>query len=790
MASERQLVIIGGGISSRRRGHGAALDGEHQRVRHLRPVAALDLHDAVELLAGHPADSDALRHGKRTRICPSDRLIHRVRDGAVGAGPLAPPALELAAGVARVLGTDPLGLVLRGSDLIVHPHRPRVARLGVPLDVRLVVHVPHVIVFLSNFSRQHPLAGGVLREVAPRGRREHMAAFRAGPVSRVDDGVALGTGLRGGVSSAALAGFPRLYHVQRPVPHDVAPIVQNEAVRLASAGGEARPASGHLQKQSCRLRRSHQNHAVRVRGVEAGRQHRAVRKVLERLHRRPEEVGGNLLAAEPRDDLGAESRGRLARDHGALLARVPRDGLRDVLAVRHGRAEDEDGLPLTGQYCDLGAGGVHQLLVVHSGGQFVLDEFARPRVDGRQVGLGAPRAGHQRREVSLRDHLLEASLVAYFVEQVLGFADRASLQPERRGRQADEADVRVDDLHVLEEGAVHALAVWGDEVRLVDAYQIERAEVAGLAVHALYARHDDGLPGVAGVEPGGIDADLQLGAEPPHLVGVLFQELLHMGEDEDAASPEGHRVRGDLRQHQALARACRKDHAGIGVLCSEVLIDRIDGLLLVWSQVHCHSSASSSSGQSSGARPKFRISTAVSATMRSYLSRMIFILLQMSSGSSPRIKKKHTRRWSSLVMVSRYWRTSSARASRLLLSILLYPHDRQPVGGLRRFLRHRQFPYQGIVLVHPRAGERVQRTLERVVHVPAAVVGRVEVEADLHRLRERRAARLPGDRRHRLPVPPPVLRDEDARADMAVVVVHRGRPGQGKRHLHSLCSVL
>ena len=51
----------------------------------------------------------------------------------------------------------------------------------------------------------------------------------------------------------------------------------------------------------------------------------------------------------------------------------------------------------------------HQLLAVHRGGQFVLDEFARPRVDGRKVGLGMSRAGHQRRQVALRDHLLEAA---------------------------------------------------------------------------------------------------------------------------------------------------------------------------------------------------------------------------------------------------------------------------------------------------------------------------------------------------------------------------------------------
>ena len=43
-------------------------------------------------------------------------------------------------------------------------------------------------------------------------------------------------------------------------------------------------------------------------------------------------------------------------------------------------------------------------------------------------------------------------------------------------------------------------------------------------------------------------ADLQFGAESPHLVGVLLKQLLDMGEDEDATALERHRVGGNLRQ--------------------------------------------------------------------------------------------------------------------------------------------------------------------------------------------------------------------------------------------------
>lgn len=41
---------------------------------------------------------------------------------------------------------------------------------------------------------------------------------------------------------------------------------------------------------------------------------------------------------------------------------------------------------------------------------------------------------------------------------------------------------------------------------------------------------------------------IPLGAESPHLVGVLLQLLLDIGKDEDATAPERHRVGGILRQ--------------------------------------------------------------------------------------------------------------------------------------------------------------------------------------------------------------------------------------------------
>ena len=232
--------------------------------------------------------------------------------------------------------------------------------------------------------------------------------------------------------------------------------------------GERQAPPRYLEQQPRRLGGTQHRHAVHVGGVEAGGEHRDVAEVLERRPGRPEEVGGDVLPLEAGDDLVALPGGRVARHHGALLARVLGYLLGHVAAVLHAGAEDDDGLALLRQDGDFRAGRPDQLLAVHRGGQFVLDEFARPYVDGRKVGLGAPGAGHDGREVALRYHVLEPRLVADFVEQVPGLADGAALQAERRRGQPDEAYVRVDDLHVVEEGAVHSLAVGCYEVAVVN----------------------------------------------------------------------------------------------------------------------------------------------------------------------------------------------------------------------------------------------------------------------------------------------------------------------------------
>ena len=53
---------------------------------------------------------------------------------------------------------------------------------------------------------------------------------------------------------------------------------------------------------------------------------------------------------------------------------------------------------------------------------------------------------------------------------------------------------------------------------------------------------------------------------------------------------------------------------------------------------------------------------AMAALTSSRRSPLIFSARQMSSGAHSLMKRKHTIRWVSSRMVSKYWRTSSARA--------------------------------------------------------------------------------------------------------------------------------
>ena len=165
----------------------------------------------------------------------------------------------------------------------------------------------------------------------------------------------------------------------------------------------------------------------------------------------------------------------------------------------HAGGKDQTGLSILSQLHDLLTGRADNLLAVHQVFNFAGDELAATHMQSAGVDLVLAGLGHERAQESVADQLFDADLVADGIEEVLGCADRSGVQSEWRRGQSDHADVRIDDLRLCQELPIHAIAVGGDQMGLIDDYQVERAQVTGPLVDRLDAGHDHCLAHVAAV---------------------------------------------------------------------------------------------------------------------------------------------------------------------------------------------------------------------------------------------------------------------------------------------------
>ena len=256
----------------------------------------------------------------------------------------------------------------------------------------------------------------------------------------------------------------------------------------------------------------------------------------------------------------------------------------DMLGVLDAGGEDEAGLAVAGLIDDFGAGGAHENIIIHEVLDLIGDELAAADMQSGGIGLGLAGLADQRRQEAVADEFLDPNLVTDVVEDVLGGADRPILEPERRRREADHAQVRVHHPRLAQECLVHALAVRGDEVGLVDEHDVEAAQVAGLLVHRLNAGDDDRMVEIAALEPSRVDPDQQVGQETTGLAGVLVHQLLHMRQHQDAAVPALHDIGAQAADDHALAATCGDYDAGVVGAGSQVLVDGGDRRFLVRTQ--------------------------------------------------------------------------------------------------------------------------------------------------------------------------------------------------------------
>ena len=167
------------------------------------------------------------------------------------------------------------------------------------------------------------------------------------------------------------------------------------------------------------------------------------------------------------------------------------------------------------------------------------------------------------------------------VEDVARFADRAVLEPERRGREADDAQVRIHHARIAHERLVHALAIRRNEVRLVDEHDVEAPQVAGLLVDRLDASDNDWVIEIAALQPGRVHAHQQWRQKTPSLAGILIDQLFHMGEHQNATVPALDDIGAQPPDDDALAATRWNDDAGVIFTGRQMLVDGGNRRLLV-----------------------------------------------------------------------------------------------------------------------------------------------------------------------------------------------------------------
>ena len=159
------------------------------------------------------------------------------------------------------------------------------------------------------------------------------------------------------------------------------------------------------------------------------------------------------------------------------------------------------------------------------------------------------------------------------------------MRPVGRRRPADKPDIRIPLLGGVQERLVASLSVGRNEVAFVYHHKVERLEDVGLVVDRLNARHDDGLLNIPAVQSCGVDSDGKVWLDRLYLPGVLLDEFLHMGENENAPMPFHDRVLRDLGYAERLAAGRRDDYARVRVLIPKVVVHGLDRVALVRSQV-------------------------------------------------------------------------------------------------------------------------------------------------------------------------------------------------------------
>ena len=146
-------------------------------------------------------------------------------------------------------------------------------------------------------------------------------------------------------------------------------------------------------------------------------------------------------------------------------------------------------------------------------------------------------------------------------------------QTIRRGCQPNHSHRRIDNQQGIQKCAVHANGLVVDQVALVDDANVDVAYAAGLAVDRLNASKSDGFAQLLPAHPSRIDAHRRTRPMLAHLLGVLLNQFLYMGQHHNfSVRPILHSILTKCSNNMTLARSRRKHQAWVAFVVYHPLI--------------------------------------------------------------------------------------------------------------------------------------------------------------------------------------------------------------------------
>ena len=246
-------------------------------------------------------------------------------------------------------------------------------------------------------------------------------------------------------------------------------------------------------------------------------------------------------------------------------------------------AEHQPGLAIPAVTDDFPDRGLVDILPVDRVLQLAVDELSAARMYAGNIQRGVRRLGDQRCEKPLVDQPFHRRFVGDIGEDPLvTFRQQPAVQAVVGSRQADDFQFFIDLQHFIQETAVHGVRLAWNQMALIYQYQVEPTQFPGALVNALNPGEQHLRLRLTALQPGGIDTGRSQRPMVDQLIVILPDQLLDMGQDQDALiRPRFQDFLDEGGHNERFSASCWTHDQRIATVVFEVAVDGIDRFTLV-----------------------------------------------------------------------------------------------------------------------------------------------------------------------------------------------------------------